>query len=179
MGAGAASSERPLSMLDIRGQTDNVYRVDGVIMLSQKAKYALHALLYLADRTAGEPTQIAEIAESQHMPRKFLELILLELKRHGLVRSIRGKHGGYTLAKPPETITFGQVVRYIDGPLALVPCASKTAYRRCEDCLSEAECPIRDTMRKARDAVSRVLDNSNLAEAIRRPHYRIDIGAGI
>jgi DNA-binding IscR family transcriptional regulator len=70
-------------------------------------------------------------------------------------------------------------VRYIDGPLALVPCASKTAYRRCEDCLSEAECPIRDTMRKARDAVSRVLDNSNLAEAIRRPHHRIDIGAGI
>ena len=166
-------------MLDITGQTDNVYRVDGVIMLSQKAKYALHALLYLADRTAGEPTQIAEIAESQRMPRKFLELILLELKRHGLVRSIRGKHGGYTLAKPPETITFGQVVRYIDGPLALVPCASKTAYRRCGDCLSEAECSIRDTMRKARDAVSRVLDNSNLAEAIRRPHHRIDIGAGI
>jgi Rrf2 family protein len=166
-------------MLDIIRQTDNVYRVDGVIMLSQKAKYALHALLYLADQTAGEPTQIAEIAESQHMPRKFLELILLELKRHGLVRSIRGKHGGYTLAKPPETITFGQVVRYIDGPLALVPCASKTAYRRCEDCLSEAECPIRDSMRKARDAVSRVLDNSNLAEAIRRPHHRIDIGAGI
>ena len=116
-------------------------------MLSQKAKYALHALLYLADQTTGEPTQIAEIAESQHMPRKFLELILLELKRHGLVRSIRGKHGGYTLAKPPETITFGQVVRYIDGPLALVPCASKTAYRRCEDCLSEAECPIREAMR--------------------------------
>ena len=148
-------------------------------MLSQKAKYALHALLYLADHTAGEPVQIAEIAESQHMPRKFLELILLELKRHGLVRSIRGKHGGYTLAKPPETITFGQVVRYIDGPLALVPCASKTAYRRCEDCLSETECPIRESMRKARDAVSRVLDNSNLAEAIRRPPHRIDIGAGI
>jgi Rrf2 family protein len=148
-------------------------------MISQKAKYALHALLYLADQTAGEPVQIAEIAESQHMPRKFLELILLELKRHGLVRSISGKHGGYTLAKQPETITFGQVVRYIDGPLALVPCASKTAYRRCEDCLSEAECPIRDTMRKARDAVSRVLDNSNLAEAIRRPNHRIDIGAGI
>jgi len=124
-------------------------------MLSQKAKYALHALLYLAEQPVGEPTQIAEIAESQHMPRKFLELILLELKRHGLVRSIRGKHGGYTLAKPPETITFGQVVRYIDGPLALVPCASKTAYRRCEDCLSESECPIRDTMRKTRDAVAR------------------------
>jgi Rrf2 family protein len=148
-------------------------------MLSQKAKYALHALLYLAERPVGEPIQIAEIAESQHMPRKFLELILLELKRHGLVRSVRGKHGGYTLAKPPEAITFGQVVRYIDGPLALVPCASKTAYRRCDDCRSEAECSMRDTMRKARDSVARVLDSATLAEAIRRPHYRIDIGAGI
>ena len=148
-------------------------------MLSQKAKYALHALLFLADRPAGEPTQIAEIAKSQHMPRKFLELILLELKRHGLVRSIRGKHGGYTLAKPPEAITFGQVVRYIDGPLALVPCASKTAYRRCDDCRSETECSMRETMRKARDSVARVLDGATLAEAIRRPHYRIDIGAGI
>jgi Rrf2 family protein len=148
-------------------------------MLSQKAKYALHALLYLADRPAGEPIQIAEIAESQHMPRKFLELILLELKRHGLVRSVRGKHGGYILAKPPEAITFGQVVRYIDGPLALVPCASRTAYRRCDDCRSEAECSIRDTMCKARDSVAQVLDSATLAEAIRRPHYRIDIGAGI
>ncbi|HET6619234.1 MAG TPA: Rrf2 family transcriptional regulator [Dongiaceae bacterium] len=148
-------------------------------MLSQKAKYALHALLYLADRPTSAPTPIAEIAQSQHMPRKFLELILLELKRHGLVRSIRGKHGGYTLAKPPEAITFGQVVRYIDGPLALVPCASKTAYRRCEDCRSEAECPIRDTMCKARDSASRILDSATLAEAIRRPQYRIDIGAGI
>jgi Rrf2 family protein len=148
-------------------------------MLSQKAKYALHALLFLADRPAGEPILIADIAESQQMPRKFLELILLELKRHGLVRSMRGKHGGYTLAKPAESISFGQVVRYIDGPLALVPCASKTAYRRCDDCLSEDVCPIRDTMRRARDAVARVLDNSNLADAIRQPQHRIDIGAGI
>lgn len=148
-------------------------------MLSQKAKYALHALLYLADRPVGEPTLIAEIAESQQMPRKFLELILLELKRHGLVRSMRGKHGGYTLAKPADTISFGQVVRYIDGPLALVPCASKTAYRRCDDCLSEEACAIRDTMRRARDAVARVLDNANLADAVRHPHHRIDIGAGI
>ena len=148
-------------------------------MLSQKAKYALHALLYLADQPVGEPTQIAEIAKSQHMPRKFLELILLELKRHGLVRSIRGKHGGYTLAKSPEAITFGEVVRYVDGPLALVPCASKTAYRRCKDCQSEAECAIRDTMCRARDSVSRVLDSSTLAEAIRRPQQRSDTGAGI
>ena len=148
-------------------------------MLSQKAKYALHALLYLADRPAGEPTLIADIAESQQMPRKFLELILLELKRHGLVRSMRGKHGGYTLAKPADSISFGQVVRYIDGPLALVPCASRTAYRRCDDCLSEDECAIRDTMRRARDAMARILDNSNLADAIRRPHQKIDIGAGI
>ncbi len=148
-------------------------------MLSQKAKYALHALLYLADRPTGEPILIAEIAESQQMPRKFLELILLELKRHGLVRSMRGKHGGYTLAKPPESISFGQVVRYIDGPLALVPCASKTAYRRCDDCTSEDECAIRDTMRRARDAVARILDNSNLADAIRHPNHKIDIGAGI
>lgn len=148
-------------------------------MLSQKAKYALHALLFLADRPAGEPTLIADIAESQHMPRKFLELILLELKRHGLVRSMRGKHGGYTLAKPAEAISFGQVVRYIDGPLALVPCASRTAYRRCGDCVSEAECTIRDTMCRARDAMARVLDNSSLADAIRHPQHRIDIGAGI
>jgi Rrf2 family protein len=139
-------------------------------MLSQKAKYAMRALIYLAkarDQKAGtEPVGIAEIAAKQAVPRKFLELILLELKRHGLVQSYRGKHGGYALATAPEGIYFGDVIRLIDGPLAQLPCASLTAYRRCSDCEDEATCAIRHVLKQVRDASAGILDRTSLSDVL-------------
>ncbi len=137
-------------------------------MLSQKAKYGLQALFMLAERPEGEPMLIADIAEAQNLPKKFLELILLELKHHGILHSKRGKHGGYALARRPSEITFGEVVRIIDGPLASVLCVSQTAYRRCPDCRDEASCAIRKVFRRVRDATSAILDSHTLADAQRR-----------
>ena len=134
-------------------------------MLSQKCKYALRALLVLARAPQGEMVLVGDIAEEQNVPRKFLELILLELKRHGLLYSQRGRGGGYGLAKPAETITFGQVVRIVDGPLAPLPCASVTGYRRCADCQDERTCEIRHVMRRVRDAMAEILDRQTLADA--------------
>ena len=101
-------------------------------MISQKAKYALRALVALA-RAGNKSLVTSDIAEREQIPRKFLEQILLELKRDGIVQSRRGKSGGYALLRPADTITFGQVLRLIDGPLAPVPCLSRVAYRRCKD----------------------------------------------
>ncbi|MDF1584956.1 Rrf2 family transcriptional regulator [Geminicoccaceae bacterium 1502E] len=135
-------------------------------MLSQKAKYALRALLMLAERPPGTMVLAAEIAERQKVPRKFLELILLELKRDGLLVSQRGRNGGYCLARAPAGISFGQVVRLLDGPLAPLPCASVTAYRRCADCHDEHGCHIRLVMRRVRDSMAAILDNATLADAL-------------
>lgn len=134
-------------------------------MLSQKAKYALKAMLALAERENGELLQAGDIAEQQNVPRKFLELILLDLRKHGLVHSHRGKHGGYALAKPADAITFGQIIRIMDGPLAPIPCASLTGYRRCVDCADEKACAIRRAMREVRDAAAGILDNLTLEQA--------------
>lgn len=136
-------------------------------MLSQKAKYALKAMLALADQKNGELLQAGDISEQHHVPRKFLELILLELRKQGLIHSHRGKHGGYTLAKPADAITFGQIVRIMDGPLAPIPCASLTGYRRCVDCKDETACAIRRTMREVRDAAASILDGMTLEQACR------------
>ena len=133
-------------------------------MLSQKTKYALKAMIALAEAGEGELVQAQDIAGRQNVPKKFLELILLELKRRGLVHSHRGREGGYMLAKPAREITFGQVVRVMDGPLAPIPCASLTGYRRCADCRDEATCAIRRVMREVRDATSGVLDQVSLAD---------------
>lgn len=137
-------------------------------MLSQKAKYALKALCRLADVGDGRLMLVADIADRESAPRKFLELILLDLKRHGLVYSQRGKNGGYCLAKPASEITIGQVVRILDGPLAPLPCASLTGYRRCNDCDDEEGCAVRLVMRDVRDAIADVLDNVSVAEAAQR-----------
>jgi Rrf2 family protein len=133
-------------------------------MLSQKAKYALKALLVLAERTPNVPVQVAELSEQGNIPRKFLELIMLELKKHGIVHSQRGKHGGYMLASSPSEISFGAVVRAMDGPLAPIPCASLTGYRRCADCRNEKTCAVRLMMRRVRDAVAEILDGTSLAD---------------
>ena len=124
-------------------------------MLSQKCKYALQALL------------VSDIAEKENLPKKFLEAILLELNRNGLVRSRRGRGGGYALAKAPEAITFGQVVRIMDGPLAPLSCVSVNYYRRCDDCRDEQSCAIRKVMRRVRDAIAHELDGTTLADAVR------------
>ena len=135
-------------------------------MLSQKARYALHALIVLAEHGAGEPKMIADIAEEARVPRKFLEQILLDLKRRGIVRSLRGRAGGYLLGRAPKAITFAEVIRTIDGPLALAPCVSTTAYHRCEDCVDEETCAIRKVLLAARDATAAVLEERTLAGAL-------------
>lgn len=135
-------------------------------MLSQRARYALKALLHLARaRGSDAPRQIAVIAASEQIPRKFLEAILVDLKRAGLVESIRGHTGGYRLARAPQEISFGDIIRATDGPLALVPCVSKLFYRRCEDCHDEATCAIRHIMAGVREGVSGILDQTSLADA--------------
>jgi Rrf2 family protein len=134
-------------------------------MLSQKARYALHALIVLADHSGEEPMQIADIAAEARAPRKFLEQILLDLRKRGIVRSQRGRGGGYFIGKNPKDITFAEIIRTIDGPLALAPCVSVTAYHKCDDCVDEATCAIRKVLLAARDATAHVLETRTLAQA--------------
>lgn len=137
-------------------------------MLSKKAKYALKGMLVLAQRYGQGPVLISDVAAADRMPRKFLELILLELKNHGLLQSKKGKGGGYFLAKPPTAITVGQIVRIVDGPIAPLPCVSKTAYMRCEECADERTCPIRLVMKDVREATAKILDSATLADMLNR-----------
>jgi Rrf2 family protein len=135
-------------------------------LLSQKCKYALQALLVLAREPTDELLLVSEIAERENLPKKFLEAILLELNRNGLVRSRRGRGGGYALAKPADLISFGQVVRIMDGPLAPLSCVSVKFYRRCEDCKDEQTCEIRKVMRRVRNAIAEQLDGTSLQDAL-------------
>jgi len=125
-------------------------------------------MVVLAQRYGQGPVLISDIAAVDRMPRKFLELILLELKNHGLLQSKKGKGGGYFLAKPPNTITAGQIVRIIDGPIAPLPCVSKTAYMRCDECADERTCPIRLVMKDVREATAKILDSATLADMLDR-----------
>ena len=135
-------------------------------MLTKKGKYGLKALIHLARVPAGEVAQGAEIAETNDIPRKFLDLILLELRNNGFVRSRKGPGGGYALARPAADIRIGQVIRVLDGPLAPICCASRTAYEPCEDCRSIDKCAVRIAMVKVRDAMAEILDNTTLAEMV-------------
>jgi len=133
-------------------------------VLSKKSKYGLKAMLELASEEAGQrPLQASELAERQQLPKKFLEAILLELTRHGLLKSKLGRGGGYVLTRKPGDITVGEIIRVLEGPLALIPCVSKTAYRRCDECLDEETCGVRLAMKEVRDATSHILDNTTLA----------------
>ena len=136
-------------------------------MLSQKARYALRALIFLA--RSGEPASAAAIAERASVPRKFLEQILMQLKAHRLVESRRGREGGYRLGRPSDEISFADVIRVVDGPLALAPCASRTAYRPCESCVDVETCPIRPALIRARDATAAVLESTTLSSDIHSP----------
>ncbi|WP_337188722.1 Rrf2 family transcriptional regulator [Phenylobacterium sp.] len=144
-------------------------------MLSQKAKYGLRALVELARASgaSGESEGVAqlsagELAARAGAPRKFLEAILLELSRNQVVVSRRGKFGGYTLARPASSISFAEIIRIIDGPLALAPCVSpRLGFRKCADCASLEACTLREALLKARDATADVLEAYSLAEAAR------------
>lgn len=133
-------------------------------MLTQRSRYALRALIFIARQDSIAPVPISAIAADQKLPRKFLEIILLDLKNGGLVHSYRGKLGGYRLAKPASQISFGEIIRMIEGPLALVPCVSVSAYQRCADCFEESVCVIRKVMLTVRENTAAILDNTTLAD---------------
>jgi Rrf2 family protein len=137
-------------------------------MLSHKSKYALKALLVLSEEYGNRPLHIAEIAERERMPKRFLELILLELKNQGVLRSKKGKGGGYVLSKPPDLLSVGYVLRILEGPLAPLPCVSKTAYEKCAECRDERTCGIRLLMKEVRDVTAAVLDSTSFAEVLER-----------
>lgn len=134
-------------------------------MLSQRGRYALKALLLLARR---DPEQIgvSAIAEAEQIPRKYLEAIMTEMRKAQIVESTRGWSGGYRLARPADLITFGEVIRLTDGPLALLPCASRNFYKRCEDCPDEGACALRQVMARVRNEVSVILDRTTLSDAL-------------
>ena len=144
-------------------------------MLSQRGRYALKALLNLA-RSDDGPKDVGRISAEENIPRKFLEAIMSDLRRARLVESTRGKLGGYRLARPAADITFGEVMRVTNGPLALIPCASVAFYRRCEDCPDETACILRRVMASVRDEVSEILDRTSLAAAAASPALANEIG---
>jgi Rrf2 family protein len=137
-------------------------------MLSRRAKYALKAMIALAAHRSEEALSVTAIALECNVPRPFLEQILSDLKRRNLLVSSRGKHGGFRLARPKDEITFADVIRHIDGPLALAPCASRTAYRPCPECGGVKPCELSKTLVAARDAIAAVLERTSLADALKR-----------
>ncbi len=138
-------------------------------MLTRKGKYGLKAMILLAREHGRGPVLIGDLAEQEAIPKKFLESILLALKHRGLVHSRKGPHGGYQLARDPEQISVGDIVRSLDGPLALVSCVSQTAYAPCEECVTEKECAVRRMFQQVRDETARILDGTSLAAAAREP----------
>jgi Rrf2 family protein len=142
-------------------------------MLSQRAKYALRAMIYLASRGSAAPISVTGIAAETNIPRAFLEQIVSDLKRRNLLVSTRGKQGGFVLARSADKISFAEIIRNIDGPLALAPCASRTAFRPCPECDDVNTCAIRRALLEARDATAKILERTTLAEAATHRHMRI------
>ncbi len=136
-------------------------------MLTQKTRYALRALLYLIEEGHGDAVQLQRIAETQKIPRKFLELIMLDLKSLGIVKSARGPKGGYRMSRHPRSISFGDVVRGLEGPIALVPCASVNFYKKCGDCHDEETCAIRRLFVQVRDRSLDLLNSVSLEDGAR------------
>ena len=135
-------------------------------MLSQRTRYTIRALLHLADRYGEGPVQLAEIAEAQNLPPKFLTVILSHMRRAGLVETLRGREGGYWLARPPQEISYGEIVRLTRGSLGLLPCASRYAYETCKNCISEDKCRLHRAMLLVRDETARILDGLSLADTV-------------
>lgn len=137
-------------------------------MISKKAKYALKALEYIAKHNEQGPILISEISERQRIPKKFLEVILLELKRDGILQSKMGKNGGYYMLKDPREVNIGHIIRLIDGPIALLPCVSYKYYEKCAECEDEATCGLRNLMAQVREANNKILNKVSLAEIVKR-----------
>lgn len=135
-------------------------------MLSKKTKYGLKALTYLASLDSREPVQIAEIAKHENISQKFLESILLTLRRNGFLGSKKGKGGGYYLIKEPEDILMTAVMRVLEGPIAMVPCVSLNFYEKCDDCPDENKCSVNKLMLQVRDSALEVYRNNTLADLI-------------
>lgn len=135
-------------------------------MISKKAKYAIHALVKLAREKDKGPILISEISKEGNIPKKFLEAILLDLKRAGILNSKKGKGGGYYLIKSPEEVNMADILRLFDGALALLPCVTYKYYERCEECTDEVTCGIRKVMQQVRDETVRILKDATLATVL-------------
>lgn len=135
-------------------------------MLTKKGKYGLKAMADLAQLAPGETAFVSEIATRNNIPKKFLDTILLELRNGGMLRSKKGPGGGYALSKPASDIFVGQIVRALDGPLAPIRCASRTAFEACEDCSDPRTCQVRHSMSQVRDAIANVLDSMTLDQFV-------------
>jgi Rrf2 family protein len=136
-------------------------------MLTAKGKYGLKALVQLAALPPGETSQATDIADATNIPKKFLDAILGELRKAGIIYSKKGPGGGYMLARAPADIPIGQVIRTLDGPLAPIACASRTAFHPCRDCKDIKACAVRLAMTKVRDATSEILDRMSAADMLR------------
>src|SRR5436305_10395826 len=136
--------------------------------LSKRTQYGLRALYALARNYGRGPVLISHLSEEEAIPRKFLEQILLSLKASGLVESKKGKGGGYTLVRSPDKITVASVIRLMEGPLAPLPCASETRFRKCDECVDIETCGTRIVMRQVRDAIAEILEQTTLASVCSR-----------
>ena len=137
-------------------------------MLSKKTRYAIKALVIMGKNFGNEPMQISRIAAEEHIPKKFLEQILLDLRNAGLLYSKKGAGGGYKLIKDPKEIFLVQVLRITGGPIALLPCVSLNFYQRCEECIDEGTCGIRDVFVDVRNASLKILTETSIADVIER-----------
>jgi Rrf2 family protein len=139
-------------------------------MLNKKTQYALQALMFLAEQPTNEPVLIATIAEKKHIPLKFLETILLQLRKEGLLESKKGKKGGYYLLLSPASIPISKIIRLLQGPIAMLPCVSLYFYERCDNC-DEKKCGLHDAMILVRDATLKILDTKTVADIAQLPSF--------
>ena len=137
-------------------------------MLSKKTKYAIKALLYLAKNYGEGPVLIGTLSEKEKIPKKFLESILLDLRKQGILASKMGIGGGYYLLKKPNEVFLSQIIRVTDGPIALVPCVSLNFYEKCDDCEHETICCIKDVMTDVREATLKILSTTTLEDMLKR-----------
>ncbi len=135
-------------------------------MLSKKTKYGLKALAFIARQENNTPVQIATIAKSESISQKYLESILLTLRKSGFLGSKKGKGGGYYLLKSPEDIKMSGVMRILEGPIAMVPCVSLNFYEKCDDCPDENACAVHNLMIEVRDSTLNIFNNKSLADLI-------------
>lgn len=133
-------------------------------MLSKKTKYGLKALTFIARFEGDAPVQGSAIAKSEQIPQKFLESILLTLRKSGILGSKKGKHGGYYLRKAPSEILMTEVMRVLEGPIAMIPCVSLNYYEKCDDCPDEHACSVNRLMIEVRDSTLKVFRNTTLAD---------------